>query len=112
MIFIKRKMQYLSETCFRLSAFCKKTIVQNAMFYKIFTFCGIVTPKIKFLTVFFKVNNPHLSENKISLFGEFADFNIPFPRSSGARFCGDSKLVCFGLTRQYTVKVSHVLGTR
>jgi hypothetical protein len=59
-----------------------------------------------------KVNNPHLSENKISLFGEFADFNIPFPRSSGARFCGDSKLVCFGLTRQYTVKVSHVLGTR
>jgi hypothetical protein len=57
-----------------------------------------------------KVNNPHLSENKISLFGEFADFNIPFPRSSGARFCGDSKLVCFGLTRQYTVKVSHLLG--
>ena len=51
-----------------------------------------------------QVNNPHLSENKI-LFGEFSDFNIPFPRSSGARFCGDSKLVCFGLTRQYTVKV-------
>jgi hypothetical protein len=50
------------------------------------------------------VNNPHLSENKI-LFGEFSDFNIPFPRCSGARFCGDSKLVCFGLTRQYTVKV-------
>jgi hypothetical protein len=65
------------------------------------------------VTIFFvKVNNPHLSENKISLFGEFADFNIPFPRSSGARFCGDSKLVCFGLTRQYTVKVRHVLGTR
>ncbi len=78
-----------------------KPVVQNATF---------LTPIINSLPLFLKVNNPHLSENKISLFGEFADFNIPFPRSSGARFCGDSKLVCFGLTRQYTVKVSHVLG--
>ncbi len=98
---MKRKMKYLASACFKQSAFCEKPIVQNAT---------CVNPKISFVPVIFKVNNPHLSENKISLFGEFADFNIPFPRSSGARFCGDSKLVCFGLTRQYTVKVRRFLG--
>eukprot|EP00088_Acartia_fossae_P050994 TRINITY_DN5725_c0_g1_i10.p1 TRINITY_DN5725_c0_g1~~TRINITY_DN5725_c0_g1_i10.p1 ORF type:complete len:1003 (-),score=271.71 TRINITY_DN5725_c0_g1_i10:834-3842(-) len=36
---------------------------------------------------------------------EITDHNVPYPRSSGARFCGDGHLVCFGLTRQYVMKV-------
>ena len=55
-----------------------------------------------------QVNNPQLSgatKAQSSLYGEFPDRNIPFPRSSGARFCGDGNLICFGLTRQYMVKV-------
>ena len=38
--------------------------------------------------------------------GGFQDHNIPFPRSSGARFCGDGHLVTFGCTRQYSVPVA------
>ena len=37
---------------------------------------------------------------------EAHDHNIPFPRSSGARFCGDGHLVTFGWTRQYSVPVA------
>ena len=37
---------------------------------------------------------------------ETHDHNIPFPRSSGARFCGDGHLVTFGWTRQYSVPVA------
>ena len=36
--------------------------------------------------------------------GNFQDANVPFPRSSGARFCGAGQLVCFGWA--YTVKVT------
>ena len=35
---------------------------------------------------------------------EITDHNVPYPRCSGARFCGDGNLVCFGLTRQYVMK--------
>ena len=54
-----------------------------------------------------QVNNPQFSSasSTQSMFGEFSDHNVPFPRSSGARFCGDGHLVCFGLTRQYMVKL-------
>ena len=49
-----------------------------------------------------QLNNPQLST---AMFGGFQDHNIPFPRSSGARFCGDGHLVTFGWTRQYNVPV-------
>jgi len=53
-----------------------------------------------------QVNNPQMSTvTKSQSYGEFPDRNIPFPRSSGARFCGDGNLICFGLTRHYMVKV-------
>lgn len=54
-----------------------------------------------------QVNNPQLSgiTKSKTMFGEFPDHNVPFPRSSGARFCGDGHLVCFGFTRQYMVKI-------
>ena len=35
--------------------------------------------------------------------GSFQDSNVPYPRTSGARFCGTGQLVCFGWS--YTVKV-------
>lgn len=38
--------------------------------------------------------------------GGFQDSNVPFPRSSGARFCGTGQLVCFGWS--YTVKFASV----
>lgn len=53
-------------------------------------------------------NNPQLSgslHSPINILGAFQDSNIPFPRTSGAKFCGDGNLVCFGRTRQYTVKL-------
>ena len=49
-----------------------------------------------------QLNNPGLS----SSLQETHDHNIPFPRSSGARFCGDGHLVTFGWTRQYSVPVA------
>ena len=51
-----------------------------------------------------KINNP------TGLSGGYQDFNIPFPRSSGARFCGDGALVCFGCPRQYSVPVERAAG--
>ena len=36
--------------------------------------------------------------------GGFQDSNVPYPRTSGARFCGTGQLVCFGWS--YTVKVT------
>jgi len=48
------------------------------------------------------INNPQLA----ALPDGGQDHNIPFPRSSGARFCGDSHLVTFGSTRQYSVPVA------
>jgi len=59
-------------------------------------------------------NNPQLSaslHSPLDILGAFQDSNIPFPRTSGARFCGDGNLVCFGRTRQYTVKVVNAGNT-
>jgi len=56
-----------------------------------------------------KLNNPQMLHNT-SLLGGFQDNNIPYPRSSGARFCGDGNLVCFGYTRQYSVPVKMIAG--
>jgi len=54
-----------------------------------------------------KLNNPQLL-NSTTMLGGFQDNNIPYPRSSGARFCGDGNLVCFGCTRQYSVPVKMI----
>jgi len=54
-----------------------------------------------------KLNNPQLL-NSTAMLGGFQDNNIPYPRSSGARFCGDGNLVCFGCTRQYSVPVKMI----
>ena len=52
------------------------------------------------------INNPQLLKSTTAQsVGQFPDHNVPFPRSSGAKFCGDGQLVCFGVTRQYTVKM-------
>jgi len=56
-----------------------------------------------------KINNPQLLNNSAML-GGFQDNNIPYPRTSGARFCGDGNLVCFGCTRQYSVPVKMISG--
>ena len=53
-----------------------------------------------------QMNNPQLSKVTTKQSGaEFSDHNVPFPRSSGARFCGNDHLIAFGMTRQYMVKV-------
>merc|ERR1712004_242525 len=56
------------------------------------------------------VNNNNNNNNNPGFFcpslQEAHDHNIPFPRSSGARFCGDGHLVTFGWTRQYSVPVA------
>eukprot|EP00092_Neocalanus_flemingeri_P016448 GFUD01017798.1.p1 GENE.GFUD01017798.1~~GFUD01017798.1.p1 ORF type:complete len:1001 (-),score=341.96 GFUD01017798.1:929-3931(-) len=54
-----------------------------------------------------KLNNPQ-QLNNTAMLGGYQDNNIPYPRSSGARFCGDGNLVCFGCTRQYSVPVKMI----
>jgi len=56
-----------------------------------------------------KLNNPQILDNS-SILGGYQDNNIPYPRSSGARFCGDGNLVCFGCTRQYSVPMRMISG--
>ena len=53
-----------------------------------------------------KLNNPgQLFANKDELENR-EDEKIPYPRSSGARFCGDGQLVCFGRSRSYSVSMT------
>ena len=53
-----------------------------------------------------KLNNPQPNAPQLGGTQGYQDHNIPFPRSSGARFCGDGYLVTFGCSRQYSVPVA------
>ena len=53
-----------------------------------------------------KLNNPGQLLASKEIFDDRIDEKIPYPRSSGARFCGDGNLVCFGCPRQYSVPLN------
>ena len=53
-----------------------------------------------------KLNNPGQLLTSKEMFDDRIDDKIPYPRSSGARFCGDGNLVCFGCPRQYSVPLN------
>ena len=53
-----------------------------------------------------KLNNPGQLLTSKEIFDDRFDEKIPYPRSSGARFCGDGNLVCFGCPRQYSVPLN------
>ena len=53
-----------------------------------------------------KLNNPGQLLTNSEDFDNREDEKIPYPRSSGARFCGDGNLVCFGSSRSYSVPVA------
>ena len=53
-----------------------------------------------------KLNNPGQLLTSKEIFDDRIDEKIPYPRSSGARFCGDGNLVCFGCPRQYSVPLN------
>ena len=56
-----------------------------------------------------KLNNPGqvFPKQEITLENR-EDEKIPYPRSSGARFCGDGNLVCFGCSRSYSIPVAAI----
>ena len=53
-----------------------------------------------------KLNNPGQMFVNSEELENRVDEKIPYPRSSGARFCGDGNLVCFGSSRSYSVPVA------
>jgi len=53
-----------------------------------------------------KLNNPGQMFANNEALENREDEKIPYPRSSGARFCGDGNLVCFGYSRSYSVSMS------
>ena len=53
-----------------------------------------------------KLNNPGQLFANNEILENREDEKIPYPRSSGARFCGDGNLVCFGWSRSYSVPVA------
>ena len=53
-----------------------------------------------------KINNPGQMFVNSEELEHRVDEKIPYPRSSGARFCGDGNLVCFGSSRSYSVPVA------